>query len=255
MKNFSLFLLFAVVVCGLAGIANVVRADMAPPTPAYPNTKLNVQVDLRSLYDRFAIIERSSRRGDEYYNITDNFITPDSYLMPNYLALEKDFFENSGGMEGLFTTTKGDDFTNTTPNDAAVLEANSYYFVIKKDDPLLESLFNERGIIENSTDAVFFPFNADYYTRQGEDDSTCQTGYTGGRKNCILGEEIVTYVPGEISGHEILLLNAESENQDITSISENFSDTTSEIVPEVVSESAPQLHWWQRFWNFIKSLF
>jgi hypothetical protein len=226
--------------------AHQVLADAAPAMPAYPNTRLDVRVGLGDLADEYVIVKLMDRYGVSYEMVTDPFVSPYGYGADTYFAMDKQYVEQNGGIESLFVTEGSDESTVMSPKDEDAFNAHRYQFVLLKTDDLLDSKFG-RGDIEAVDDAhVGFPFDFDFYIRQGTDDSNCRTGYNDGKKDCRMGEKIVTYLPQEVLGHTIVLANADSK-QDIKN-----SATVS--APENTAPTS-RLPWYVRFWNFIKSLF
>lgn len=223
-----------------------VMADSAPEKPPYPNTRLNVEVGLGKYADRFVIIDRAGKF--EHYSVVEGKITPRAYGVGDYFALEKEHFNKSGGINGLFVKESSDEYAEMRVRDPRTLDANKYAFVVKKDDPLLDWRFAGDGVNTENVDSNFvkLPFNFDYYIRQGADDPACDTGVGFGTKDCTLDEKIMRYEAKEIEGKNILLVNADELKKMEVSDGSNGKMLSS---PEIT------IPWWQKLWNFIKSLF
>ncbi|MFH1744749.1 MAG: hypothetical protein ABH881_01120 [bacterium] len=238
MKN-KIFIIGLLILLSLS-FKNQALADAAPATPPYLSTHLNVKVGLGDFTDKYVIIEYASRYGN-YYSLADTYVSPDGYGANTYFALDKNYFENNGGIDGLFLTTGADEGTQMSPKDNKSFDANIYNFIISRNDSLLNSKFGERedetATIDNKY--VKFPFKSDFYIRQGADDSDCGTGWNGGIKDCLIGEETLTYLPQQVVGNNILLVNAETLNQS----------------SQEVSTPPQHISWWKKIWNFFISLF
>lgn len=236
MKKFLIAVFF--VLLGFS-FTNQALADAAPAKPAYPNIKLDVRISLGDFADKYVIIRHTSRYGEYYELASDGYVSPNGYGIDEYFAVDKRYFEDNGGIDGLFFVTGSNEDETMSPKDSIRFDEHRYDFVLLKTDAVLDSEFRGKEDNEMVGDAyVKFPFGSDFYIRQGPDDENCATGYSGGKKNCEMGVKVMSYSPREVVGNHIVLVDAEYVNQ-----------VSEAPVPSV------DLPWYVRFWNFIKSLF
>ena len=239
----SLFVLLAL------PFSNRALADAAPAAPPYPNVKLNVKVGLGNFDSKYVIIEETNRYGT-YYSLANNLVSPNGYGATTYFALDKNYLTSNGGIDNLFTTTGSEEDTTMSPKDSKSFSAHSYNFLIAKNDTLLKSEFGGSQLEAVDSQYVKFPFRSDFYIRQGPDDESCETGYNNGTKNCAMGEKTLTYLPKQVLGNNIVLVNADTLNQ---APNQNIQSPTPTSQPE--ASTPPHIPWYKKFWNFIKSLF
>jgi len=221
-------------------------ADIAPPTPAYLNTYLNVKVGLGNLADDYVIIQHSQHFGEYFSQVTDLYVSPNGYGAETYFAMDKNYFESNGAIDGLFSVTGADESTTMSPKDSESFNAHIFNFVIAKNDPLLDSefgrIFDKFGDEVVNDEYVKFPFKSDFYVREGQNDSNCETGFEG-NKDCRLGEQTLIYLPQQVFYNNIVLVNSENLKEPDTQNQDSIS-TASQHIP-----------WYKKLWDFIKSLF
>lgn len=237
---------------------NQVLADAGPPTPDYPSIELNVKVGLGNLADKYVIIQRNSRFGEYYDLVTNPFVSPDGYGMNTYFAMDKDYFESKGGIKGLFSTTGSDENATMFPKDSNGFKIHSHNFIISKNDQLLDSKFGNRAIETVDNQYIKFPFRFDFYVRQGPDDSDCETGFNSGAKNCITEEKTLVYLPQQLYGNNIILIESEDLSQPLAQqpSSQNIqSENVTSVQPPEVSVLPQYIPWYEKILIFIKSLF
>jgi len=268
MKINNAILLGTLLIVGTS-LAYKVSADAAPATPPYSNIGLKVQVGLGSMADRFVIINNSNRYGTYYSLVTQPYVSPGSYGANTYFALDKNYFEKNGGIDGLFNTSGQEEDTTMSPKNEQEFNSYKYDFIISKDDPLLNNQFGDNQNQVAGDKYVLFPFTSDFYIRQGPDDPNCETGYNNGTKDCSMGTNTSTYLPQQIYGNKILLVkNSENLNSALqppiappvppattATVSNQNSQPQIPVVTPIPLVPPVYVPWYQKFWNFLKALF
>lgn len=220
-----------------------VFADSAPPLPSYKAMRIDPKIGLESFSNRFVLIAHYTVFGDSYEVVTVPYVDVSGsyWKLPQYFALDKKYFEQNGGIDGIFSNNgdvNGENYV-MSPKNPDQFNAHKYDFIVSKDDPDLQLQMQTTNLIDNKY--VPFPFKTDIYLRLGPDDTDCNTGYSGGgSKNCDGGTKVLTYIPQSTYCqksvcNKLILVNSSSS-------------------PQQVQESS-SLSIWQRILAFIRSLF
>lgn len=142
--------LFVLILSGFGFMAKPARGDEGPPPPdcaggvtgkATPITcgflDLNVSIDLAQYKDRFVILDNASPMfgGNHYVDLGSKTALDFSWKTSHsYLAVDKSYFDENGGIRGIFATTtpQENDYQEgyiTSPKDQAGFKSHSYNFV------------------------------------------------------------------------------------------------------------------------------
>lgn len=240
MKKLFAISLFALLVFPFS---NRALADAGPPGPSYPYIDLNVKIELGNFSDRYLIVKKTYGHGTDYSLAKDEvYLGRDG---TSFFAIDKNYVTNNGGFYNLFYTKTSDSeidrFGEMLPKDAKSFYAYTYDFVLAKNDPLLRSEFEYSEVDDQY---IRLPFESDFYNiRKGPDDVNCHFGMN---QVCILGKQEFTYVPKQVSGNSMVLVNADTLNQNI----QNPAPT-----PQPQALTPVHIPWYKKLWNLIKSLF
>ena len=85
-----------------------------------------------SLADKYVIIDYTSKFSDSY-SLASDYVSPWGYGITTYFALDKNYFESHGGINGLFSIGS-DEYKSMSPKDSKDLNDHSYTFIISKNE-------------------------------------------------------------------------------------------------------------------------
>ncbi len=261
MNRLKMFALSALVLSGVLVVSGQVLADMAPPSPGFPSIHVNVKVGLGKLSNQYVMIYQAHQSLNQY-SVAQGNVSPGVFSLPNYFALDKKYFDEQGGINGLFKTVPaefdGQAFQETVPKDAASFNAHRYNFVVSNNDPLLAM---QSGYDQNKAQPVgdtykSFPFSVDFFIRQGTDDENCDIEARSPSdkalsplKNCVSSEKTLVYMPQQVVGKNIVLADSITINQQMKKEVKAPQPEVQPIVLPVEKHSR-----WSRVWQWFKSL-
>lgn len=273
MKNLKRLVLLAVILLGFNTASKYVQADVAPSKPdcaggfsisdglggyklapvtcGYLN--LGVYINLGQYKNRFILLNQESNYFDPVlkYSVVqgDAQATVGGKITDTYLAVDRDYFNNKGGLSGIFlhSTYKGDfdgqayTSDSMTPKNPKEFSAHSYKFIISFDDFLIKD--SEHG---NLIGGKYQEFPTGIYPY-------AETSHLECNNNGTTCAEDIIYVPQSISGNYIILM----QGKIVYTPSNVGQSTTYPIYNQQQSATNTQEHLsvWQRFWKWLKSLF
>jgi len=291
MKQKIITLLFCVLFA-LFPLRNVF-ADMGPSFPSCYNSdspkdsscgilNLSVNVDVSSLVNKFVFVQDVECNGSNYSVADSNILKWDNgrFTFMSFFAMDKDYFQNNGGIDGIFNTTEvspDDDYCGQSadskayamePKNQTIFKQHAYNFIVSKDD---ENLYVDK---DNLILLEYVNFSGGirgaYYDMAPKETSNL---------SCTLDtcSAVVTYTPQTIVDNYILLaptntlynppnadkfapyIPQDKGSTPTTTITNNTSNSKQNIViPPNNTQQAPEIKhisWIGKIWNSITSFF
>ncbi|MEI7741404.1 MAG: hypothetical protein WCJ29_02770 [bacterium] len=222
--------------------------ERTPPTCSYVTNY--PYIDLESAKDDYVFLQETYDRGGshEFQLLTKSSTDFDRFLNGNIFAFEKKYFDDNGGLEGIFkaTNTIDEEFGTITlmdPKDKTAFEKNALLLAAKSSDPDLSFVQqDDRGTIklvnkEYSQIPLYMNIYVEAPLGSPLANSEWKLIYAPKEKFC---EKTQCYLIMEQTSKERMLGKGESA-------------VSIPIIPP--KAETPELHWWQKFWNFLKNLF